>query len=97
MSKNHDKTVCCRVESDFYQLLDVITKHKGQKLSEFIRDLLNNAVALELRQLGILSSSQVEAALNKYKDDLGQSLGELTATTTNKATNTNEEVPKEAD
>lgn len=83
MSKNHDKTVCCRVETDFYQLLDVITRHKGQKLSEFIRDLLNNAVAMELRQLGILSSSQVEDALTKYRQDLGESLGELTANSAN--------------
>ena len=79
MSQNQEKTICCRVDEDFFELLQVLTKCKGQKLSSYIRTTLSTAVADELRQLGIISSAHVEKVLSKQKQNLTASLGELTA------------------
>ena len=77
MSKNQDKTICCRVDSDFFELLDAITKNKGVKLSAFMRELLNNAVTAELRRLDILSTKQIVKALSADNHQLDNTIQKM--------------------
>ena len=67
MSKNQDKTICCRVNQDTYNLLEAITDYKKVKLSTYLRDVLDAAMMGDLRTMNVLTSSSILDAV-KSKD-----------------------------